>query len=68
MIRVADRPVLERFRSEWKFHNPLSIEQLDFSNREAKVSSVGFYHGGDVLYALEGLPGVWHETCLARAS
>jgi hypothetical protein len=67
-VRVVDRPALERFRSEWRFHNPLSVEQLDFAGREAKVATVGYYHGGDVLYTLDGLPGVWHERCLARAS
>jgi hypothetical protein len=25
---------------------------------------VGFYHGGDVLYTLDGIPGLWHEQCL----
>ena len=28
---------------------------------------VGYYHGGDVLYELEGVPGVWHEVCLRKA-
>lgn len=67
-IRIADRSALERFRAEWKFHHPLSIEQLDFASRETKVAAVGYYHGGDVLYTLESIPGLWHETCLARAS
>ena len=31
------------------------------------VSSVGFYHGGDELYVIEGIPGVWHEVCLSLA-
>ena len=25
------------------------------------------YHGGDVLYVLENVPGTWHEDCLRRA-
>jgi hypothetical protein len=28
------------------------------------VTSVRYYHGGDVLYELEGIPGIWHEACL----
>jgi hypothetical protein len=28
------------------------------------VQEVGFYHGGDVLYQLRGVPGTWHECCL----
>jgi hypothetical protein len=29
---------------------------------------VGFYHGGDPLYSLDGVPGVWHERCLVLAT
>jgi hypothetical protein len=28
------------------------------------VKSVGFYHGGDVLYELSEISGTWHEACL----
>jgi hypothetical protein len=31
----------------------------------AKVKEVTFFHGGDEIYALEGIPGVWHEECLS---
>jgi hypothetical protein len=34
----------------------------------ALVEEVSFYHGGDALYVLEGLPGLWHEQCLESAS
>ncbi len=68
-IRVGDLATLERFRSEWRVHHPLAIEQLEYSGRDFTVSSVSFYHGGDVLYTLEGVPGIWHEACLLpRAS
>ena len=29
------------------------------------VRDVSFYHGGDVLYSLEKIPGTWHEQCLS---
>jgi hypothetical protein len=64
-VRVADRPALEEFRSTWHLHNPLQESQLEFAGRTAAVTRVGFYHGGDVLYELEGVPGIWHEQCLA---
>jgi hypothetical protein len=32
--------------------------------KTGKIKSVGFYHGGDVLYEIEGVPGIWHERCL----
>jgi hypothetical protein len=63
-VRVADRETLERFRAEWKYHNPLTPEQLGYAGRTAVVRSVSFYHSGDPLYVLESVPGVWHEACL----
>ena len=63
-IRIAPRPDLERFREEWRYHDPLEAEQLDFADRVATVSRVGFYHGGDELYELADIPGIWHECCL----
>jgi hypothetical protein len=65
-VRIAERSVLERFQQEWRFHNPLQIEQLDFAGRIATVRSAGYYFGGDELYWLEGIPGTWHECCLSQ--
>jgi hypothetical protein len=64
-VRVADRETLEHFKRTWTYHNPLQPEQLGYAGRTAQVESVGFYHGGDELYRLHGLPGVWHEACLS---
>lgn len=64
MVRVADRAFLERFMSEWKCHHRPRPDQLAYADREAKVKSVGFYHGGDPVYTLEGVPGLWLEPCL----
>lgn len=64
-VRIRKRPELEQFAREWKFHNPLTKDQLQFAGEAVRVVEVGFYHGGDRLYQLEGVPGVWHEECLA---
>lgn len=64
-VSIADRSALEAFAKSWKFHNPLTLEQMPFAGRIATVKSVGYYHGGDVLYVLQDVPGVWHEACLA---
>ena len=64
---VATREALEEFRATWKFHNPLREEQLVFADAKARVASVGYYHGGDELYELEGIPGTWHACCLRVA-
>lgn len=63
-VRIAEREVLDAFLKAWKSHNPLKSEQLTFAGKVAEVENVGFYHGGDALYMLKGIPGIWHEQCL----
>ena len=63
-VRIAAVEELEQFRREWRYHHPLEAEQVSFAGRAATVATVGFYHGGDVLYTLEDIPGIWHECCL----
>lgn len=63
-VKVADRSFLEDFHRTWRLHHKLEPEQLGFADRIATVKSVGFYHGGDELYELDGVPGIWHEACL----
>jgi hypothetical protein len=45
----------------------VTVEQLAFPGRPAIVEKVAFYHGGDVLYTLNGIPGMWDEQCLANS-
>jgi hypothetical protein len=66
-VRVADRAFLEQFMVEWKYHHKLRPEQLPYADQEATVQAVGFYHGGDPIYTLEGVPGLWLEPCLRAA-
>jgi hypothetical protein len=66
-VRVADRAFLEEFLEAGQYHNELEPEQLEYAGRSAKVKSVEFFHGGDEIYTLEGVPGVWHEECLSAA-
>jgi hypothetical protein len=63
-VKIANRAFLENFLLTWKLHNKLRPEQLDYADQIAEVESVGFYHGGDQLYKLENIPGIWHEQCL----
>jgi hypothetical protein len=67
-VRVKERPFLEQFQREWKYHHPISADQIDAAGRTVTVNSVGFYHGGDVLYKLSEIPGTWHEVCLESAT
>lgn len=66
-VEIADSGSLAEFVQTWRLHNPLRQEQLTHAGKLARVRRVGFYHGGDVLYELEGVPGVWHEGCLRKA-
>jgi hypothetical protein len=66
-VRIADRGFLEQFLEAGQYHNELEPEQLEYAGRTAKVLSVTFFHGGDEIYKLEGIPGVWHEECLSAA-
>lgn len=63
-VKIADRAFLESFLESWKLHHPLEPAQLDWADRIAEVKSVGIYHGGDELYELKSVPGIWHEQCL----
>ena len=67
-VRIIDEAKLEEFRKTWKWHHPLQEDQFLHAGATAVVREVGFYHGGDELYWLEGIPGVWHEECLVRES
>ena len=63
-VRVKSRDFLSDFKRSWKLHNPLADIQLTYAGRVASVAEVGYYHGGDELYVLDDVPGVWHESCL----
>ena len=63
-VRVKSRSFLEQFQREWKYHHPVSDQQLNSAGNVDTVKGAGFYHGGDVLYTLSTTPGLWHEECL----
>jgi hypothetical protein len=63
-VRIANRDFLEKFLREWKYHHKLTPEQLDYHDQVSIVANASVYHGGDELYELEGIPGIWHEECL----
>ena len=67
-VRVKPRAELEAFLREWKYHHPLQSNQLEYAGRVAAVTTSSMYHGGDVLYELSGIPGIWHERCLEAGS
>jgi len=66
-VRIAEEDDLMQFLREWKYHHPLQPNQLKYAGHAAKVAQVSFYHGGDVLYELSDIPGIWHESCLRSA-
>jgi hypothetical protein len=67
-VRVISRTALETFAQNWKYHHKLRPEQMQCAGMTAIVKEVSFYHGGDQLYLLENLPGIWNEPCLEPVS
>jgi hypothetical protein len=63
-VRIAPRVLLDVFLRDWKYHHKLDPGQLSYAGSIAEVQSSSFYHGGDVLYILKDIPGIWHEQCL----
>ena len=66
-VKIADRALLEAFLEAGQYHNELESEQLAYAGKIAKVKAVDFFTGGDEIYTLQGIPGVWHEECLSAA-
>jgi hypothetical protein len=67
-VRIADAQFLLDFKIAWRYHNKLEEAQVAYAGQIYQVSEVSFYHGGDVLYRLVGVPGLWHESCLNSAT
>jgi hypothetical protein len=67
-VRIINLHQLQEFERTWKYHHTLCHDQIAYADQVAEVKSVAFYHGGDVLYELYNIPGIWHESCLAPAS
>ena len=63
-VRVVDKTALEAFARDWRYHHRLQPEQMEYAGITATVREVSFYHGGDQLYVLENVPGIWNEPCL----
>ena len=66
-VRIASRAALDQFRANWRYHHSLGEAQLLYADQIATVKEVAFYHGGDPLYTLGGIPGIWHEKFLGPA-
>lgn len=66
-VRVADRAFLENFKETWQYHHKLLPEQIGYAGAVSTIEKVGFYHGGDQLYTLRDIPGIWHPECLRPA-
>ena len=63
-VRIVDLAALETFKATWAYHHKLQPEQLEYAGQTTSVKAVAFYHGGDVLYELDNIPGYWHGSCL----
>jgi hypothetical protein len=66
-VKVADSAFLTEFKETWKYHHKLQPEQLGYADKATTVKKVGFYRGGDPVYELTDVPGLWLEQCLRPA-
>jgi hypothetical protein len=66
-VRIISRPALDEFAHNWRYHHKLQPEQMKYAGSVATVEEVSFYHGGDQLYVLRDVPGIWNEPCLEPA-
>jgi len=67
-VKIAPLEELEEFMRSYKYHHALVSEQLRYAGMLTIVRAVEYYHGGDVLYALEGTEKfAWLEPCLRDA-
>ena len=67
LVQIGSFELLEAYKRTWRYHDPLKDDQLEHAGRVVRVRKAGFYHGGDPLYELEDVPGIWHEACLGPA-
>jgi hypothetical protein len=63
-VQIVSVDRLTEFFRSWNLHHPLDPVQLAYAGLVAEVESIAFYHGGDKLYILKEVPGIWHEVCL----
>lgn len=63
-VKIASLSVLQEFKLNWHYHHKLTDQQLGDHDRVTKVTKTGLYHGGDIVYELQDIPGYWHDVCL----
>jgi hypothetical protein len=64
-VRIKSASTLRDYMlPNWPWHHPITQDQLGFAGTEANVIQVEYYHGGDILLRLAGVPGAWHEECV----
>jgi hypothetical protein len=67
-VKIAPLQELEEFMRTYKYHHALVPEQLRYAGLSTIVRSVAYYHGGDVIYTLDGTERfAWLEPCLRDA-
>jgi hypothetical protein len=68
MVQIASSDALDEFARTWTFHHPLQPSQFRYAGWTVKVVNSSMYHGGDILYELEGVPGLWHQQLLTAVN
>jgi len=63
-IKINDKDYLLNFQRTWKYHHNITDDQIKYAERLAAVKDVYIYHGGEVMYALKSIPGIWLEQLI----
>lgn len=67
-VLIAGLDTLREFQRSWKWHHPLTDDQLAYAGQSGLMKMVSYYHGGTPLYEFVNIPGFWHEPCLRDAT
>ncbi len=69
IVRTKPRGYLEHHReTKSVLHHPPDEQQLEYGGREALVKTVLEYHGGELVYELEEIPGLWRFDCIEEVT
>lgn len=65
-VRIRSREILEEFNLH-PIYQRLQESQFEHAGKPAVIAESSMYHGGHILYRLEGIPGIWHQDLFLPA-
>jgi hypothetical protein len=65
-VRIKSLEILQEFTLH-PVYQPLQESQFKYADKLAVIAESSMYHGGNILYQLKGVPGIWHQDLLLPA-